>query len=304
LQIITLKLPKLYLESEAKLKVIKEVVRMSKYYLGLYEKSMPNYLTLKEKLKETKNAGFDFMEISIDETDERLGRLKWNREQRIELAQAMWETGTRIMTMCLSGHRKFPIGSEDGQTRARGMEIMSDAIDLAVDLGIRIIQIAGYDEYYKPSNENTRGLFMENLVKSTEMAAAKGVILAFETMETEFMNTIGKAMKFVNKVNSPYLQVYPDLGNITNAAVLYDTKVSEDIEAGRGHIVAMHLKETVPGKFREIAYGTGHVDFGSAIEAVRETGVSLFVSEFWYVGNEDWQHQLMFANKFLRDKFS
>lgn len=275
---------------------------MNPYYLGLYEKSMPNDLSIKGKLSEARIAGFDFMEISIDESDEKLSRLKWDKEKRLEVIEATWETGTKIMTMCLSGHRKFPIGSEDKSTREKGMEIMSDAIDLAADIGVRIIQIAGYDEYYQPSNKNTREYFIGNLKKSTEIAAKKGVIIAFETMETEFMNTVGKAISYVNIVNSPYLQVYPDLGNITNAAILYNHTVATDLTAGTGHIVAMHLKETVSGKFREIPFGTGHVDFKSAIKTVRKMGVNLFVGEFWYVGNEDWQYQLKFANEFLRDK--
>lgn len=275
---------------------------MGGYLLGLYEKSMPNSLTIKEKLNEAKNAGFDFMEISIDESDEKLGRLKWDRDKRLEVVNATWETGVKILTMCLSGHRKFPIGSEDMSIRERGMEIMSDAIDFATDIGIRVIQIAGYDEYYKPSNVNTKKLFIENLKKCTEMAAGKGVILAFETMETEFMNTVEKAMVSVNEVNSPYLQVYPDLGNITNAAIMYNRTVSEDILSGKGHIAAMHLKETVPGKFREIPFGTGHVNFSDAIKIAHDIGVSLFVGEFWYVGNEDWQMQLEFANSFLRQR--
>ena len=114
--------------------------------------------------------------------------------------------------MCLSGHRKYPIGSENEKIRNKGMEIMSDAIDFAIDIGIRIIQIAGYDEYYQPSNENTRQLFLENLKLSEQMAAKKGIILAFETMETEFLNTVRKAMYYVNIIKSPFLQIYPDLG--------------------------------------------------------------------------------------------
>ena len=43
---------------------------MKAYTLGLYEKSMPNTLTWKEKLLEAREAGFDFVEISIDETAE------------------------------------------------------------------------------------------------------------------------------------------------------------------------------------------------------------------------------------------
>jgi L-ribulose-5-phosphate 3-epimerase len=32
--------------------------------------------------------GFDFVEMSVDETDERLARLDWSREQRLALVQA------------------------------------------------------------------------------------------------------------------------------------------------------------------------------------------------------------------------
>lgn len=277
---------------------------MGVYRLGLYEKSMPNSLSMKEKLIETKKAGFDFMELSVDETDEKLGRLKWDEIHRLEILKTIWETGTKIATMCLSGHRKYPIGSENEQIRNKGMEIMFDAIDLAVDIGVRIIQIAGYDEYYQPSNENTKRLFSENLMISTQYAAQKGVILAFETMETEFMNTVKKAMQQVNKIKSPYLKVYPDLGNITNAALQYNHTVYQDLATGKGNIAAMHLKETRPGKFREIPFGTGHVDFGNGIKTASEMGVRLFVGEFWYVGNKDWQNQLKFANNFLRAKFS
>lgn len=273
------------------------------YSLGLYEKSMPHSLSLPDKLIETKKAGFDFMEISIDETDEKLGRLQWTGNERLDLVRAMWETGCKIMTMCLSGHRKFPLGCEDETKNIRSLEIMAEAIDLAVDLGIRVIQIAGYDEYYVPSNTNTRRMFLENLRKSVDMAAKKGVILAFETMETEFMNTVGKAMHYVNTLQSPYLQVYPDLGNITNAALQYGTSVTADLQSARGHLAAMHLKESVPGKFREIPYGTGHVKFQEGVQTARECGVNLFVGEFWYVGNADWQEQLVLANSFLRGKF-
>jgi L-ribulose-5-phosphate 3-epimerase len=279
-------------------------MEMASYKLGLYEKSMPNTLTWLEKLHATGSSGFDFLEISIDETDEKLSRLKWQPDQRQELVRAMWETGTGIRTMCLSGHRKYPLGSEDEAIRGRGMEIMADAISLAADLGVRIIQIAGYDEYYRPSNSSTCRHFRENLRRGTELAARSGVILAFETMETEFMNTVAKAMDFVRDINSPYLQVYPDLGNITNAAVLAGSDLMADIEAGRGHLAAMHLKETLPGKYREIPFGSGHVHFQEAIAKARSLGVGLFVGEFWYAGGAGWRQQLAAASQFLRGQFS
>ena len=145
---------------------------------------------------------------------------------------------------------------------------------------------------------------MENLKLSVQEAAKKEVILAFETMETDFLNTVGKAMYYVNIIDSPYLQVYPDLGNITNAAATVGKKVSDDLRSGKGHIVALHLKESVQGKFREIPYGTGHVDFFEALNICFEMGVRTYLAEFWYAGNADWHYQLEFANKFLRSRFN
>lgn len=268
---------------------------IKEYTLGLYEKSMPSDLSWEEKLLAAKEAGFDFVEISIDETEEKLSRLDMPSKERLELVSLMKETGVPIRTMCLSGHRKYPLGSNDSSVRARGMEIMEKALCLADDLGIRIIQLAGYDVYYEDSDFETKKQFLANLKKATDMAAKLGIVMGFETMENEFMNTVEKAMKYVTLVGSPYLGVYPDLGNITNAAGTYKNDVLEDLELGRGHTVAMHLKETVPGKFREIPFGTGHVDFESGAKKAWELGVRKFVTEFWYTGNPEWKKDLEFA---------
>lgn len=268
---------------------------MKAYTIGLYEKAMPGNLSWSEKMRAAKKAGYDFIEISIDETDSKLERLEMTRSEREELVGLMYETGIPIRTMCLSGHRRYPIGSSDPHTRRRGMDIMEKALELADDLGIRIIQLAGYDVYYEESTDDTRASFLENLKIAAEMAASRGILMGFETMETEFMNTVGKAMYYVNKVDSVYLNVYPDLGNITNAAVAYGTSVTDDLETGRGRLVALHLKETVPGKFREIPFGTGHVDFEGGIRKAWELGVRRYVTEFWYTGNPEWERDMYSA---------
>ena len=265
---------------------------MKKYALGVYEKAIPGDLSWREKLQAAKDAGYDFMEISIDETDAKLARLEWTREERMELVDLMSEIGLPLRSMCLSGHRKYPLGSPDPAIEARSMEIMEKAIQLADDLGVRIIQLAGYDVYYVPSSAETVERFGRNLKKAADMAARLGIVMGFETMETEFMNTVEKSMYWVNKVNSPYLGVYPDMGNITNAAVLYGTDVLADIATGDGHLVAAHLKETVPGVFREVQFGTGHVDFKSCIEATWKAGVRRYVTEMWYTGNPEWRKDL------------
>ena len=135
---------------------------MKKYTLGLYEKAMPSVLDWAEKLVSAREAGFDFVEISIDETEEKLNRLDMSKADRLWLVSLMYHTGMPIRTMCLSGHRRYPLGSADPEIRRRSMEIMEKAICLADDLGIRVIQLAGYDVYYEKESRETRQNFQEN----------------------------------------------------------------------------------------------------------------------------------------------
>lgn len=276
---------------------------MSKpYLLGMYEKAVPATLDWRERLEAAKDCGYDFVEISIDETDERLVRLDWTAEQRRELVRVQEEAGMPIRSLCLSAHRKYPLGASDPAVRARSLEIAEKAIGLAADLGVRIVMLAGYDVYYEEGSDETRAHFAENLAKVTEMAAREGVLLGFETMETPFMDTVEKAMHYVDLIGSPYLNVYPDLGNITNASLIYGKPVSEDVLTGRGHIIATHCKETVAGRYREVPFGTGTTDYEGALDQLIPMGVRRFVAEMWYTGADNWEDEVAEGARFVRGK--
>lgn len=272
----------------------------NKYVLGLYEKAMPNGLSFEEKLKLAKKCGFDYVELSIDETDEKLARLDMSKEKRKELVDLQYQTGISFGSICLSGHRKYPMGHLDETVQKRCLEIMEKACILAKDLGIGLIQLAGYDVYYEQGSIETKIQYEKTLKKSVEIASYYGINLGFETMETEFMDTVGKAMRYVDLMNSPYLGVYPDLGNLTNAAKLYRHDVLVDIALGNKHIFAAHLKETIPNHYREIPFGTGHTDYVSGIRVLKDLGVRRFVGEFWHVGEENYEEVISSANQFLR----
>ncbi len=274
---------------------------MNDYCLGQYEKSMPNDLDLCDKLKLSKEFGFDYLEISVDETDEKLKRLNWDLEEKKNLVKAMFKSEQFIRTMCLSGHRRFPLGHYDKSIQDKSLEIMEKAISLASDLGIRIIQLAGYDIYYEEGNDITKNIFEKNLEKCVYMASKKGIVLAFETMETSFMDTIKKSMFYVKNLNSPFLGIYPDIGNLKNASLIYGHEVNEDLELGRGHIFAAHLKDTLPNIYREVKFGTGHTEFFENVKLLKNMGVRMFTGEFWYTGNSDWKESCFYSCNFLRN---
>lgn len=255
---------------------------MSNIDLGIYEKAMPESFSVAEKLELAKRAGFDYMEISIDETDRKMSRI-FDASLRREIAEAKRDAAFPIKTMCLSGHRKYPLGSHDPDVRKKSLEIMQAALDFSADLGIRIIQLAGYDVYYEEGDADTRAWFAENLRRCTDMAARAGVYMGFETMETDFMNSATKAKKYVDMMASPYMKIYPDMGNIRNATDDY----LGDLRNVRGDIIAAHLKETVAGVFRDMEFGQGRVDFKGCIDELLSQGVRIFTCEFWYDNKSD-----------------
>ena len=280
----------------------KECEKMKRAYkIGLYEKAMRSSLSWKELLLCAKECGYDYVEMCIDATQERIDRIYMSPDERLELVKTMYEAKLPIRSMSVSALTKYAVGDPDEEIRGKAMEILEGSIKLAADLGIRTVMLPGYDIYYGESTLETKQLFLENIQKAAEIGQCEGVLLGFETMENEFMNTVHKGMKYINLVNSVYLQMYPDSGNITNGAYNWKHDVCEDLETGRGHIIALHLKESKPGIFREVPYFTGHVDFEAMIKKAWSLGVRRFVTELWDVGLDSWKEDIKFANKSMRE---
>ena len=267
------------------------------YKIGLYEKAMPKDIGWKEKFQVAKSAGYDYIEISIDETDEKLARLDWSDAQIRDVVSVAYGESMSFGSICLSGQRRYALGDKD---ETKSLEILEKAIRFARIAGIPVIQMAGYDTYYAQSTEETEKRFRKNLALGTAVAAKEGIILAFETMETPFMDTMEKAMRRILPIASPYLGVYPDIGNLNNAALLYKSDILADMEKGKGHIVAAHIKETMPGKYREVPFGTGVVDFERILKKLWQLGVRRYVTELWYTGNDDWKQAVNGASSFAR----
>ena len=277
---------------------------MEEYRLRLYEKATPPSIDWTQRLSLCRDCGFDGIELSIDESDFRLERLTDLGKKR-EIWQAVEKTGVPIETMCLSAHRKYPLGSHDEQVRRRSLEILKEALELAGATGVILIQLAGYDVYYEPHDNQTVRFFRENLYRAVELAEEAGIELAFETMETPFMDTVRKAVAYVKLINSPCLRLYPDIGNLQNAAVNYGGSAVEDLRLGAGYITAAHLKETLPGIYRNLRVNSGgHTDYRSCLKELWGQGVRQYTGELWYQGEEDCAAELSRASAFLREQIA
>ena len=145
---------------------------MRRHPLGIYEKALPAGLSWPERLALAKACGFDFVEISIDETDHRLARLDWSAEERLALVRACLDTGVGVPSMCLSGHRRFPFGSHDPAIVARANEVMDESKSAAKQEGERIISSARA-EIDREVQAAKEGLPARDLLAAVHRSAAK-----------------------------------------------------------------------------------------------------------------------------------
>jgi hexulose-6-phosphate isomerase len=273
--------------------------------LGIYEKALPKELGWPERFKAARAAGYDFLEISIDETPERMARLDWPLAERLAFFRTAREEGVRVPSMCLSGHRKIPFGSADPTTRAQAAEFMAKAIRFACDTGIRVIQLAGYDVYYEATTPDSRARFVEGLAQALEMAARYQVMLALEIMDTSFLNSVSKYLALAQRLPSPWLGVYPDLGNLT----AWGNDVPDELALGIQHMVGVHVKESkpvapgFPGAFRDVPFGQGSVDFVGCFKALHGLGYAgPFLVEMWTERAPDPLQEVRLARAWVQER--
>ena len=273
---------------------------------GIYEKALTPTDSWQTRLETVRSLGFDFLEICIDEKDDRIDRL-YNSNKRAKIIGASLHTGIPIPSMCLSAHRRFSFGSADSERRDIAWDIMVRAIEFADELGVSIIQIAAYDVYYEPSTKESRARFIDTLGKAVDLASKYKITLANEIMDTPFMNSITKHLTLEKEIHNPWLKVYPDLGNLT----AWGNDVVSELNKGRNHIAQVHLKDTLPvtdsfpGKFRDVSFGSGCVDFPLCFETLNQIGYKgSYLLEMWHHNDDNGTQRVEESKRYIERKFA
>lgn len=264
--------------------------------MGVYEKALPAEAGWHERLELARRLGFDYLELSVDESDERLARLDASSVERRELGAAIRETGVPVFSICLSAHRRYALGSADPAIRERAQRIFEAAINLASELGSRVVQVAGYTVYYEDVKPDSLDRYVAGLARGAQAAARAGVMLGIENMDTVGIASLGDALNVVEQVASPWLQLYPDLGNLIERG----QDPLAELDLARGRMVALHAKDARPGEPRRVPFGEGGVPFKEAFARLAAGGYAgPVLVEMWNDDSPDTIDRLIAARKWL-----
>ena len=119
--------------------------------IGVYEKGLPPLADWPARFAAARAAGFDFLEIAVDETAEKQVRLDWSPAERSAFANAAQGEGLAVYALIFSVLRKWSLGAPDAAIRQRGLALLERGIALAAETGMRCVQIPGYYSFYEPA---------------------------------------------------------------------------------------------------------------------------------------------------------
>ena len=276
------------------------MLKLKELPFGIYEKSICTTWPWEDKFHLVKNAGYDYLEIAIDATPLKLNRL-YDKEEKLAIRRASEKVDIPLYTFAFTANRFFPLGSEDNETREKGVQLLKDAIDFAAYIGAKTVQIAGYDEYEKPRNKVTEWNFRNSLELCLNHAAVRGVIISLETMDSDFLDTTRKAMRYVREFDSAFLQVGVDPGNIT---AMGNDPIT-DFPIGGKHIVEVEFKDVRLGEVRNVFFGEGIVNFDACFKALNDIGYQGFLAaEMWADDDPEYHPNIFKAFEFLKSKMS
>ncbi len=265
---------------------------------GIYEKALKPQ-PFRDMFRDAARAGYQSLELSIDCTDDRLSRLDWGWRETCRVRQEAAGEGVQILTMCLSGHKRFPLGSPDPETGRIAMEIMEKAIRLSLGLGIRVIQLSGFDVTDDSERTaETQKRYIDRLHEAVRMAERYCVTLAIEPVEGNLL-AVRDTMEVVRMIDSLFLQIYPDVANIKSLGI----DPLPDLPFGRGHIAAVHMRDSLPGIYdATIPFGTGQLDFDGVFRTLR--GMQYcgpLVVEMWNEDRPDYMEYITQAREYMEE---
>lgn len=251
--------------------------------LGVYEKALPAG-DIEEMLSSARIAGFDFFELAIDESQERLSRLAWRSGQRRAVNAASRRVGMPISVVTLSAHRATPLGSASAERRRRARGMLTGAIELAADLDAPLVQVAGYFVFYEDHHRDARRHFVHGLGEGCLRAAELGITLGLENVDGQDITSVDDGLAVLADIDHPRLGLHVDVGNLVGN----ELDVGLQLQRALPKLVAVDLKDARPDVFRRVPFGEGTVPFDLVWETLRAGGFTgPCAIEMWNDGTPD-----------------
>ncbi|MGC8612145.1 MAG: sugar phosphate isomerase/epimerase family protein [Athalassotoga sp.] len=202
--------------------------------------TFPANYTVKECIENAKKAGYDGIEINMEEEkkDTPSLRIDSTKDEIEEIFKISRSNNIPISSVATALHWKYPLTDNDKGVRNKGIKIVEKMIEAAKALHTDAILVVpgvvnedvSYSKAYKRSQEALKAL--------SKKAEEVKVCIGIENVWNKFLLSPLEMRKFIDEIGSPYVRFYFDVGN-----VLAFSYPEHWIEVLGDYIVRVHIKD-------------------------------------------------------------
>jgi len=217
-----------------------------------------------------KELGYDGAEVVYD--DGLLDPRTFSGEERAKIRGV----GLEIPSVATGVFWKYNLGSPDEGERRRGLEYVRLGLELARDLGARVLLVVPAVARPEVPYEVTYDYAKLSLREAARVAEDLGVVIGVENVWNRFLYSPLEFRRFLDEINSDYVRAYLDVGNLVNFGYH-----EHWIGLLRGRIAMVHVKDFDAGVgnirgFRHV--GRGSIDWPKVVRLLRAAGYDGFLN--------------------------
>jgi L-ribulose-5-phosphate 3-epimerase len=174
--------------------------------------SVPPGSDVEQAMNAAKEAGFEAIELAVDETGEL--SLDTTADELARIKDLAASVGLQLPTVATGLGWQYPVIGPDPATCAKGREVVLKCLDVAQALGAAVVLcVPGSvtDDYaYDTAVEELVSAFKE----LGPEAEARGVVIGIENVWNKFMLSPVEFASLIDEIGHPYVQAYFDVGNV------------------------------------------------------------------------------------------
>lgn len=215
-----------------------------------------------QRIGEAASMGFEAVELHIRDP---------KAIDRHSILQSLERTGIFVSTIgtgqAYVDERIF-FTADDEQIRLAAVQRIKDQVDLASQMGARVIigTIKGPLPEEEPERARARARAIDCLRQCAEYAQKSPVGLTLEAInryETNFLNTAEETSHFIQEVGSPVVGLHVDTFHMN----IEEVSIEGALRRHADRLVHVHLADS-----NRWPPGMGHLDFRSILSVLRDTG--------------------------------
>ena len=262
-------------------------------------------LSVEEAFKLAKKAGFDGVEVALNETGE-CSLLSTDKEIK-EIKQKAEDNGISLYSVACGLYWDYSITADCDKERAKAQDILKKEIDVAKMLGcesclvipgtvcadfINPNKVVDYQTAYDRSLEtfkNLKGYAEDNKIE-----------IGLENVWNKFLTSPIEMKEFIDKIGSDYVGSYLDIGNI-----VFNGYPEHWIKILNKRIKKVHFKD-----YRKAAGGlhgfvdllAGDVNYPEVVKALKEVGYDGWVTAEMIPNYNSYNEVLIYNTSNAMDK--